>query len=178
VYLCGGLLTFVTMPRIGRWSDRFGKRLVFRIMAALTMVILLALSNLPAVALLPLLVVTTFYWVFTSGRWVPAMAMITSCAQPRYRGSFMSINASVQQMSCGLASVVAGAVIGEDEAGGLTGYSLAGLIAVASTAVSMVLAGWLQTPAEEALSARGPDGAVPELATEPGEEKLHVEASP
>jgi predicted MFS family arabinose efflux permease len=31
VYLCGGLLTFVTLPLVGRCADRFGKRRVFRL---------------------------------------------------------------------------------------------------------------------------------------------------
>ncbi len=148
VYLCGGLVTFVTLPFFGRLADRIGKRTVFRVMAAFTVVTLLAVSNLPAASLLLVLPVTTLYWVFTSGRWVPAMAMITSSANPSYRGSFMSLNASVQQLACGLASGVAGAVVGEAADGRLTGYATAGGIAAICTVISIVLAGWLQ-PAEE-----------------------------
>jgi predicted MFS family arabinose efflux permease len=148
VYFAGGLLTFVTLPMIGRFADRYGKRIVFRVMAAGTLVTLLVLTNLSELPLWPVLVVTTLYWIFTSGRWVPAMAMVTSSALPRYRGSFMSVNASLQQMAIGLATVVAGAVIGEDKEGKLTGYALAGIIAAVSSAVSMVLAGRLRLAAE------------------------------
>jgi predicted MFS family arabinose efflux permease len=148
VYLCGGLLTFVTLPLVGRWADRIGKLRVFRLMAGCTLVTILVLTNLPAASLLPVLVVTTFYWIFSSGRWVPAMALVTSSALPEYRGSFMSISASLQQMAIGLASVVAGVVIGESEGGALTGYSLAGLIAATSTGVSMLLAGRLRVAQE------------------------------
>jgi predicted MFS family arabinose efflux permease len=150
VYLCGGLLTFVTLPLVGRFADRFGKRLVFRLMAACTIVMLLLMSNLPVAPLVPVLVVTTLYWIVTSGRWVPAMAMITSSVVSQYRGSFMSVNASVQQMACGLASVVAGFVVGEARNGALTGYAAAGLIAAGSTAISMVLAGRLRVAEEVA----------------------------
>jgi predicted MFS family arabinose efflux permease len=165
VYLCGGLLTVVTLPQVGRVADRFGKRLVFRIMAGLTTVTLLVLTNLPPLALAPLLVVTTLYWFVTSGRWVPAMALVTSSALPRYRGSFMSVNASVQQMACGLASVIAGAVIDESPDGKLTGYSLAGLIAAGSTVVSIVLAGRLRAAEEKPDTAAAVDanGKVPVL---------------
>jgi predicted MFS family arabinose efflux permease len=171
VYLCGGLLTFVTLPLIGRLADRFGKRRVFRVMAVCTLLTVLVLSNLPAAALVPVLVVTTFYWVSTSGRWVPAMAMITSSAVPRYRGSFMSVNASVQQMACGLAAVIAGAVVSEGTDGRLTGYTLAGLIAAGATAVSMLLAGHLRLAeevAESALAVDSPDDA-PALSLAPEE---------
>jgi predicted MFS family arabinose efflux permease len=148
VYLCGGLLTFVTLPRIGRWADRFGKLIVFRVMGILTLLTILGITNLPTIALAPLLVVTTLYWIFTSGRWVPAMAMVTSSALPRYRGSFMSVNSSVQQMACFVAAEVAGAVVGESDGGAITGYGVAGLIAAVCTAVSLLLGGRL-TPAQE-----------------------------
>ena len=162
VYLCGGLLTFVTLPLVGRWADRIGKLQVFRLMAACTLVTILVMTNLPALALWPILVVTTFYWIFTSGRWVPAMALVTSSALPGYRGSFMSINASLQQMAIGLASVVAGAVIGEAPSGELTGYSIAGLIAATSTGISMLLAGRLRVTQEIAESSIAVDSPAPE----------------
>jgi predicted MFS family arabinose efflux permease len=164
VYLCGGALTFITLPLVGRLADRLGKRVVFRVMAACTMALLLVISNLPVAPLVAVLVVTTLYWVATSGRWVPAMAMITSSVVPQYRGSFMSVNASVQQMACGLASVVAGAVVREGEGGQLTGYALAGLIAAGSTAVSMVIAGRLQVAA----AAPAASAAALSLADGPG----------
>jgi predicted MFS family arabinose efflux permease len=153
VYLCGGLLTFVTLPQVGRCADRFGKRLIFRLMAGCTLVTILVLTNLPATTLLPILMVTTLYWIFTSGRWVPAMALVTSSALPRYRGSFMSVNASLQQMAIGLAAVVAGAVVNETDSGEIAGYSTAGLIAAVSTGISMLLVGRLRTAQEIAETA-------------------------
>lgn len=157
VYLCGGLLTFATLPQVGRCADRFGKRLVFRLMAGCTIVTILVLTRLPVAPLFPVLVVTTSYWIFTSGRWVPAMALVTSSALPRYRGSFMSVNASLQQMAIGLAAVVAGAVVGESEGGIITGYSTAGVIAAVSTGLSMVLVARLRTAREIAESSLAVD---------------------
>lgn len=148
VYLLGGLLTLVTLPLVGRCADRFGKRVVFRLMAGCTLLTILVLTNLPAARLLLVLAVTSLYWIFTSGRWVPAMALVTSSALPTYRGSFMSINASLQQLSIGLASVVAGVVVGEAKNGEITGYAVAGLIAAISTGISMLLAGRLRVAEE------------------------------
>jgi predicted MFS family arabinose efflux permease len=150
VYLAGGLVTFVTLPQVGRCADWFGKRVIFRLMAGCTLVTILVLVNLPAAPLYSVLITTTLYWIFTSGRWVPAMALITSSALPRYRGSFMSVNASLQQMAIGLAAVVAGVVVGEAEGGEITGYSTAGIIAAASTGISMLLVGRLRIARESA----------------------------
>jgi predicted MFS family arabinose efflux permease len=163
VYLCGGLLTLVTLPLAGRWADRFGKRLVFRIMAVCTLLTILVITNLPATGLFPVLMLTTLYWIFTSGRWVPAMALVTSSALARYRGSFMSINASLQQMAIGLAAVVAGAVVGEASSGKLTGYGVAGLIAAVSTGFSILLAGRLRVAeeiAEAAVAVDSPEDSL------------------
>src|SRR5262249_38093130 len=131
----------------------FGKSLVFRIMAGCTIVTILVLTHLPAATFLPILVVTTSYWISTSGRWVPAMALVTSSALPRYRGSFMSVIASLQQMAIGLAAVVAGVVVGEAEGGEITGYSTAGLVAAVSTGVSMLLVSRLRIARETLESA-------------------------
>jgi predicted MFS family arabinose efflux permease len=148
VYLSGGLLTFVTLPLIGRLADRHGKRMIFRVMAAGTLAALLVLTNYPESPLWSVLVITTIYWIVSSGRWVPAMAMVTSCALPSYRASFMSVIASLQQMAMFVATQVAGAVIGEGEGGKLTGYPVAGLFAAVSTAVSMVVGGRLRVAEE------------------------------
>jgi predicted MFS family arabinose efflux permease len=151
IYLCGGAVTFFTMSRVGRLADRFGKRRMFRLMAACTVATILLLTNLPEnTTLVALLALTTCYWVSTSGRWVPAMALITSTVLPRYRGGFMSVIGSVQQLACGLASVVAGLVVTEGEGQRLAGYSLAGLIAAAGTGLCMILCGRLRAVEEVA----------------------------
>jgi len=41
------------------------------------------------------------------------MAMVTAAVEPKRRGSFLSINASVQQLSAGVASLGAGFVLGK-----------------------------------------------------------------
>jgi predicted MFS family arabinose efflux permease len=157
VYFAGGLLTFVTLPLVGRLADRFGKRIMFRLMAVGTLLTLLAMTNLPPLPLFQTLVVTTLYFIVTSGRWVPAMAMVTSSALPRYRGSFMSVNASLQQLAIFLATMIAGIVIDEAPDGRLTGYGVAGLIAAASTAASIFLAGWIRAPEEAAEASQAVD---------------------
>jgi predicted MFS family arabinose efflux permease len=75
--------------------------------------------------------------IFVSGRVVPAMAMVTSSAEPRVRGGLMSLNSSLQHLSSGLASLSAGMIVGRSETGALTNYWMVGLIAVATTVVAI-----------------------------------------
>jgi predicted MFS family arabinose efflux permease len=149
MYLCGGLATLATNPQVGRLADRFGKLVVFRVMAGLTMVVIVVLTNLGPTSLAATLVVTTLLMVSTSGRMVPALAMITSSARPAYRGSFLSVLSSVQQLAMGLAALLAGALLhrpGRDAP--LEGYPLVGLLACATTALSIVLAGAVRPAAQ------------------------------
>ena len=145
MYLYGGLATLATTAPIGRLADRFGKLAVFRIMAVATLVLIVLLTNLPARLAVPLvLALTTAFMVTTSGRMVPAIALITGSAAPRYRGSFMSLNAAVQHLTSGAASLVGGALLGADQGGALTGFPLLGLLACVATVASLVLAGRLR----------------------------------
>jgi predicted MFS family arabinose efflux permease len=144
VYSCGGLATLLTMTWFGRLSDRLGKLPVFRVLALLTLIPLGLVTNLPAVPLLAALAVSTLFMVTTSGRMVPAMALITASAEPRYRGSFLSVNGSVQTMAMGLASILGGRLLGQTESGQLTGYPLAGALAMLAVLTSVWLAGRLR----------------------------------
>jgi MFS transporter, DHA1 family, inner membrane transport protein len=144
MYIYGGLATLVTMTLFGRMSDRFGKLLMFRILAASAMLPMVVLPILPARTALPLvLIATTLFMVAISGRWVPAMALITASSAPSYRGSFLSFNTALQQISAGVATSLAGFILGAKEGEALTGFPMVGVIACVATVVSLVLAGRL-----------------------------------
>jgi predicted MFS family arabinose efflux permease len=146
VYFCGGGSTLLTLTLFGWLSDRFGKLLVFRALALLAIVPALMLTHLPVVPLAVALLTTTLFMVLTSGRMVPAMAMITASSLPRYRGSFLSINSSVQQMGLGLAPLLGGAILGEGESGTpLTGFGSVGILAAATMLLTVYLAGRLRS---------------------------------
>jgi predicted MFS family arabinose efflux permease len=141
MYLCGGLATLVTLSLFGRLADHFGKLPVFRVLALLAMVPVLLITNQSREPLAVGLVYTTLYMILASGRMVPAMAMVTSSARTAYRGSFMSVIASVQQMAIGLAAQVAAVFVRQP--GGpnapLENYPLVGLFACSMTVVAVIL---------------------------------------
>jgi predicted MFS family arabinose efflux permease len=155
VYVCGGLASLVALNVIGKLADRFGKLPVFRVLAVVTVLPTLLITNLPPVPLVAALAVSTVFMVASSGRMVPAMALITSCVVPRYRGSFLSLNTSVQQLGLGLAAVLAGAILRQETTTSpLTGFATVGILATFLMLASVVLAGTLR-PADE-----GPEAAV------------------
>jgi predicted MFS family arabinose efflux permease len=156
VYLCGGAATLFTTTPVGWLSDRLGKRPVFRFFALFTVVPILLTTNLPRVPLVVALAVTTLFMITSSARMVPAMALITGCAVPRYRGSFLSVNSSVQQMAMGLASLIGGGLLSTGAGGELIGFPWVGAVSVAGTLLSVYLIGHLRRPGPEALAAVDP----------------------
>jgi predicted MFS family arabinose efflux permease len=140
IYLCGGLCTFFTSPHFGRLSDRFGKREVFIWIASLSMIPILILTHLPKLPLAVALVATTLFMILFSGRFVPAMSMITSSVDNQHRASFMSLNSCFQQMSAGLASFMAGVIVQRASSGALSHYEIVGWISCAFTLWGILIA--------------------------------------
>jgi len=140
VYLVGGLATIITNPRVGRWADRTDKHRVFTIMAALSIIPILILTNMPPIPLWMALVVTGSFFVLAGGRMVPSTAIVTSVIKPRNRGSFMSLNSSVQNMTAGVASIVAGILVTVPEGGHhVYGFWKVGIIGAVFTLIAMWL---------------------------------------
>lgn len=139
IYLLGGIVTVFTSPMIGRLADRIGKAKVFTIFALLTLIPVFAITNMSRTALPLALFATTIFFVTSSGRWVPATTMITSAVTPHNRGSFMSINSSVQQISAGIAASIAGTIISENGAGELVNYQYVGYLAIVISLVAVLV---------------------------------------
>ncbi len=137
IYLVGGSATFISARLIGHWADKHGKVEVYRKVALLAMLPLLAVTHVGTVPLWGWLICTTAFFVLTSGRMIPAMAIISSSAQPKLRGTFMSLNGTVQSLAMGLATTLAGFVTSLDDSGRIVGYPLVGYVAVAANLIAV-----------------------------------------
>jgi predicted MFS family arabinose efflux permease len=155
IYLAGGTCTFASMNLIGRWADRVGKPRVFWIMSSCATVPILLFTNLPRVPFLAGIGVTTLMMICMSGRFVPAMAMVTASVKARYRGGFMSANSSVQQFSMGLATYVSGQIMGQTPQGELTHFPLIGILSLLCTFGGITLSRYLRPAIED-----GPNAEV------------------
>jgi predicted MFS family arabinose efflux permease len=76
------------------------------------------------------LLISTMFFVTSNGRMVPAAALITGTAKSENRGSFLSFNSAVQQLSAGLASFLAGLILAEGANGELLNYDIVGYFAI------------------------------------------------
>ncbi|MDD5180264.1 MAG: MFS transporter [Gallionellaceae bacterium] len=139
MYLAGGACTIFTGRYFGRLADKYGKARVFRIVALLSLLPILAITHTPALPWWALLFITTSFFIFVSGRLVPGMAVVTSAGIPALRGTFMSMNSAVQAAGSALASLIAGYIITRNPQGLIEHYNLVGYLACAATLASVWL---------------------------------------
>jgi MFS transporter, DHA1 family, inner membrane transport protein len=150
IYLCGGLCTIFTMNIIGRLSDRFGKRLMFTVMVLCAAGVTLLLTHLPPVRTALAVATGSLFMICMSGRFVPAMALMTSAVAQHMRGGFMGVSSAVQHLASGLGSFIGGLVLVETSSGRLKGYGSVGWISAGVALVSLALCFLLPPPPEPA----------------------------
>jgi predicted MFS family arabinose efflux permease len=126
VYLVGGVFTLFTMNGIGRLADRYGRMRMFSIMMVCSMVAAFLITHLPVVPAAVAVATSTFFMISMTGRFVPAITMITSSVEPAHRGGFMSINSSVAQFSSAVAAAISGVIIHDVSNHQLVGFGLLG----------------------------------------------------
>jgi predicted MFS family arabinose efflux permease len=148
VYLTGGICTLISARLIGHWSDRAGKAYAFRRLALLMPLPLLAMTLSADLPMVGVLLVSSILFVVMSGRMIPGMALIGASADPRRRGSFMTLNSAVQSLAMGLAALVGGQILGRDGNGHLTHYWIAALLGGGASLLSFVLASKLRLHGE------------------------------
>jgi predicted MFS family arabinose efflux permease len=126
IYLCGGIATLMSSRLIGHMADRYGKVMIFRVLAIVSLIPLLVTTNLMPVPLWVVLINSTAFFILVSGRMIPAMAIVSQVVDAKIRGTFMSLVGSVQMLASGLASVIAGIVVTIGADGKMEHYNLVG----------------------------------------------------
>lgn len=145
VYMVGGIASFVSAPFIGRLADRYGKHKVFYVFAALSLITIFLITNMPAIKYYYVLMVTGIWFAFSTGRTIPAQAIISNVVHPEQRGSFMSFNSSFQQMFTGMASLLAGFVVYQGADNKIHHYDWVGYLSIAVVVIAMLIAKAIHT---------------------------------
>lgn len=139
IYLVGGVLTFFASRQIGIWSDRYGKRKVFVIVALLSLVPIFMVTHMVSASVGMVFVISSLFMMLVSGRFVPVVALLTSCVPASQRGSFMAFNSCVQQLSAGVAALISGYILQTTQTGALLHFGWLGVLSMALTLLAIVV---------------------------------------
>jgi len=138
IYLVSGIFTIFIGPLVGRASDAFGKYPTFVFGSAVSMVMVLIYTHLGQVGLTLVILVNVLMFVGIFSRMIPSQALISAIPVPRQRGAFSAISASLQQLSGGLGSVFAAAIIAQNADESLRHFDRLGYIVVGTSLVALV----------------------------------------
>jgi predicted MFS family arabinose efflux permease len=139
LYLVTGCCTIFTGPLVGRAADTFGKLKVFTFGTALTIAMVLIYTHLGVTPLPVLIAVSATMFVGIFSRMIPSQALLSAVPSPDTRGSFMSVSSSVQQISGGIASAIAGLVVVEAQGGYLLHFDTLGYIVICASLGSLAM---------------------------------------
>lgn len=138
MYMVGGALTLISSPFIGRLADKIGKHKLFVIMVLISIIPIALITNLPVMPFYLVLCITGFWFIISSGRMIPAQAMVSNVVTSERRGSFMSFNSAVQQIFVGFASVLAGFIVVKNADNSIQNYEITGYISIFITLLSLI----------------------------------------
>ena len=139
VYLITGIATIFVGPLVGKLADSIGKMRVFLGGTALTVCMVLIYTHLGPTSLTLVILVNVVLFVGIFSRMIPFQALMSQVPSQTQRGSFNAINASIQQLSGGLASLVAGHIVTVGADGKVHHYDIAGYVVICTS----VLTAWL-----------------------------------
>jgi len=139
IYLATGVCTIFFGPMIGKAADSFGKLRVFFFGSVVSMTLVAIYTRLGTTPLAGVILVNIVLFVGIFSRMIPFQAMVSSVPEPAQRGAFNAISASIQQLSGGLASLLAGHIVARAPDDRLLHMETVGWVVIGSTLLSMVL---------------------------------------
>ncbi len=122
-------------------ADQYGKLVIFTITGILSVLPIFIITRMPAGWSFALTLVPFAFWFgMANGRTIASQAMVSQVVNPQNRGSFMSMNSSIQQLFTGLAGTFAGMIVFSDAANKIYNYHLLGYGSVLVILICIVLA--------------------------------------
>ncbi|HYF02354.1 MAG TPA: MFS transporter [Patescibacteria group bacterium] len=156
LYGITGVSSIISGPIIGKYADRIGKFRVFVAGSIISIAMVGLYTNLGPTPLWIVLLINIILFVGINARMIPAQALLTAVPAQTDRGSFMSVNSSIQQLSGGVASKVAGLIVFREASGHMSNYPLLGMVVIGSMLVAILLMYILNTHVQKTIK----DGGV------------------
>jgi len=144
IYLVTGLATIFVGPLVGKAADAIGKFRVFAAGTTVTIIVVVIYTHLGVTSLPVVIAINVILFIGIFSRMIPFQALMSQVPAQTQRGSFSAINASIQQLSGGLASLVAGHIVTIGADGKLQHYDVAGFVVVATALTTLALLWRLQ----------------------------------
>jgi predicted MFS family arabinose efflux permease len=156
IYMVTGISSMIAAPFIGKMSDVIGKFKVFFGGSIVTMILVVIYCNLEITPLWIVTLISVIMFIGISSRMISSSALISAIPAPADRGAFMGVNSSVQQISGGIATFIAGLIVYEKPDHSLGNYAMLGYVVVGSTIITIIMMYWLNDLVMKKLKSSAP----------------------
>ena len=137
VYLVGGIVTIFTGPYVGRLADRHGRFRMFVVLVICACGIVFHISTSGPLPLWHILLNAAIFFIFASGRFVPAQAVISLAVPSARRGAYMSLVSCARDLASGATAAIGGMVIAKSAGGQIVHFDRLGLLAISISLCSI-----------------------------------------
>lgn len=143
MYGVTGIFSIFFGPMIGKLSDKLGKFNTFLIGSIISIIMVGIYTQLGITPLWVIIILNVILFTGISARMISSSALMTAIPSMKDRGAFMSINSSIQQISGGVASFIAGLIVVQQPNGILDHYDILGYTVIGSMVVAIGLIYWV-----------------------------------
>jgi predicted MFS family arabinose efflux permease len=140
IYLVTGICTIFIGPIIGKATDRFGNMPVLFMGSTLSIIMVVIYTHLGTVSLSTVILVNVIMFAGIFSRMIPFQVLMTAVPAATQRGSFNAVNAAVQSLAGGVASLIAGHIVSFGPDGKLQSFPIVGYMFVGSALIATTLA--------------------------------------
>lgn len=156
IYLITGFATIVFGPITGKLTDKIGKFRMFTIGSMIAIAMVAVYTHLGITPLWELIALNVILFVGLTARMISSSALLTAVPDAKDRGAFMSINASTQQLSGGVASIIAGFIVLQTPSGKLERYDTLGYVVIGSMLLATLMLFYLNKRIRKKLHTQAP----------------------
>ncbi|MBL8993428.1 MAG: MFS transporter, partial [Spirochaetia bacterium] len=139
VFMVTGVASMIGGPLMGRLSDAIGKYVLFCLGSLGAIAIVLYYTRLEITPLWLVMVINAALFIVISARMISASTLLSAVPEMKDRGAFMAVNSSLQQLSGGVASLLAGAIVVQTANGRMEHYPVLGYVVVGATVITIIL---------------------------------------
>ena len=157
VFIVVGACSMVTFPLVGRLSDKIGRLPTFIGGTLIAMTTTVLFSRFGPSPVWMVMAIYAISFVGISSRIVSSQALLTTIPNPRDRGAFSAITASIQQLSGGQAAGLAGLIVVQaGEHTPLRHYDTLGIVCACTMLTCVLLMFFVDRQVKRQLAAQAP----------------------
>ena len=140
LFMVSGVSSLIIMPLVGKLSDKVDKFTIFAFASIWMMIVVVFYTNLSVSPLWLVIIFNILMMMGIMSRMIPSTALASAIPDIQDRGAFMSINASLLQISGGFAAFFSGLiVVQKDKNSPLEHYNTLGYVVIGVSIITIFL---------------------------------------